>query len=70
MILPEADVDVTNSSIGPIRFGSFNHNRKFSDRTLKLWGMVLDRVPGSRLVLKASNPNDSDTQRLLRPSHA
>ena len=28
--------------------------------------MVLDCVPGSRLVLKASNPTDSDTQRLLR----
>ena len=64
--LPEADVDISAPPSGPIRFGSFNHNRKFSDRTLKLWGMVLDCVPGSRLVLKASNPTDSDTQRLLR----
>ena len=39
---------------GPIRFGSFNHNRKLSDATLRLWGQLLAAVPGSRLVLKAS----------------
>ena len=52
--LPEANVDVTEPPSGPIRFGSFNHNRKLSDQTLKLWADVLERVPGSRLVLKAS----------------
>lgn len=63
--LPEADISVPTCPSGPIRFGSFNHNRKLSDATLKLWAEVLDAVPGSRLVLKASSQTDSDTQRLL-----
>ena len=64
--LPEADVSVSPAPSGPIRFGSFNHNRKLSDATLRLWGQLLAAVPGSRLVLKASAQTDSDTQRLLR----
>ena len=32
--LPEADAPVTKAPSGPIRFGSFNHNRKLSDSTL------------------------------------
>ena len=64
--LPEADAPVTKPPSGPIRFGSFNHNRKLSDSTLRLWGQLLAAVPGSRLVLKASAQTDSDTQLLLR----
>ena len=54
------------ASSGPIRFGSFNHNRKLTDSTLRLWAELLSAVPQSRLVLKASAQSDSDTQRLLR----
>ena len=64
--LPEANVSVSCSPSGPVRFGSFNHNRKLSDATLMLWGQLLAAVPGSRLVLKASAQSDSDTQLLLR----
>ena len=64
--LPEADIPVSLATSGPIRFGSFNHNRKLSDATLMLWGQLLAAVPGSRLVLKASAQSDNDTQRLLR----
>ena len=64
--LPEANVGVRDAPSGPIRFGTFNHNRKLSDKTLSLWSKVLHSVPDSRLVLKASNSTDSDTQRLLR----
>ena len=64
--LPEARVGVTEPPLGPVRFGSFNHNRKLTDKTLSLWSKVLAAVPGSRLVLKASHSTDSDTQRLLR----
>ena len=64
--LPEADISVSTAPSGPIRFGSFNHNRKLSDATLRLWAEVLDAVSGSRLVLKASSQTDFDTQRLLR----
>ena len=64
--LPEAHASVSTAPSGPIRFGSFNHTRKLSDQTLRLWAEILDSVSGSRLVLKASAQNDSDTQRLLR----
>ena len=64
--LPEATADVTSASGGPIRFGSFNHNRKLSDQTLRLWGKILDSVPGSTLVLKANASSDLATQKLLR----
>ena len=62
----EADVPVSTAPSGPIRFGSFNHNRKLTDATLRLWAELLAAVPESRLVLKASAQSDSDTQRLLR----
>lgn len=64
--LPEASIEVGNPPSGPVRFGSFNHNRKLSDVTLRLWAGVLNAVPGSRLTLKAAADADADTQRLLR----
>ena len=64
--LPEATADVTSAPSGPIRFGSFNHNRKLSDKTLRLWGRILDSVPESTLVLKATTSSDQPTQQLLR----
>ena len=64
--LPEATVDVTAAPVGPIRFGSFNHNRKLSDKTLRLWGQILESVPESTLVLKANTSSDLSTQQLLR----
>lgn len=65
--LPEAHVDVTDPPIASdcIRFGSFNHNRKLSDATLRLWARILDAIPGSQLVLKANNEFDSSPQILL-----
>ena len=56
--LPEATVDVTTAPSGPIRFGSFNHNRKLSDQTLSLWGQILESIPHSTLVLKANTSSD------------
>lgn len=64
--LPEATCDVTSAPKGPIRFGSFNHNRKLSDQTLRLWGQILESVPDSTLVLKANASSDLATQQLLR----
>jgi predicted O-linked N-acetylglucosamine transferase (SPINDLY family) len=64
--LPEASIEVADPPSGPVRFGSFNHNRKLSDATLRLWSGVLNAVPGSRLTLKAAADADADTQRLLR----
>jgi predicted O-linked N-acetylglucosamine transferase (SPINDLY family) len=63
--LPEGQVDVTEAPSGAIRFGSFNNNRKLSDRTLALWAAILARLPEARLVLKASAGDDKPTQELL-----
>lgn len=38
---------------GFITFGSFNNLAKIGDETLKLWSKVLQRVPGSKLLLKS-----------------
>jgi predicted O-linked N-acetylglucosamine transferase (SPINDLY family) len=63
--LPEAQVPVPSAPMGPVRFGSFNHNRKFSDCTLTLWGQMLSLIPGARLVLKATASGDEATLELL-----
>ena len=55
--LPEARVGVTEPPLGPVRFGSFNHNRKLTDKTLSLWSKVLAAVPGSRLSIKSLSFN-------------
>lgn len=65
--LPEARLPVTGAPSGHgIRFGSFNHNRKLSDATLRLWGQILDAIPDAHLVLKANHDGDQGTQILLR----
>ena len=64
--LPEAEANVSNAPSGPIRFGSFNHNRKMSDQTISLWGKILRAIPRSILVLKANASEDLHTQRILR----
>ncbi|MCP9775645.1 hypothetical protein [Cyanobium sp. WAJ14-Wanaka] len=64
--LPEAMAKIASPPGGPVHFGSFNHNRKLSDRTLRLWGAVLSAVPGAQLVLKANAKGDHSTQELLR----
>jgi len=65
--LPEANVAVMEAPrAGGIRFGSFNHNRKLSDATLRLWGRILQALPSASLVLKANHAGDQATQVLLR----
>ena len=63
--LDEAHEPVTNAPSGGIRFGCFNHNRKLSDAVLRLWGELLNGIPGSSLVLKANAASDPHTQTLL-----
>ena len=63
--LDEAHEPVTDAPSGGIRFGCFNHNRKLSDATLRLWGQLLGAVPDSSLVLKANAASDPHTQTLL-----
>ncbi len=44
----------------PLAFGVFNHYRKITDEMLDAWRQILERVPGSRLLLK-SQEFGSDT---------
>jgi protein O-GlcNAc transferase len=65
--LPEAHAEIASGPLAAgIRFGSFNHNRKLSDQTLRLWGRLLKAIPESSLVLKANQQGDEATQILLR----
>ncbi len=64
--LPEANIDVQESPQGPVRFGCFNHLRKLSDFTLRTWASILEKVPNSRLVLKAAGLEDMEAIALLK----
>ena len=44
---------------GCITFGSFNNPLKLSDGVIDAWSQVLDRVPGSRLLLKYFSFDDA-----------
>lgn len=51
---------------GPVTFGSFNAIFKTSPPTMRLWGRVMNAVPGSRLILKTRGLDDPDVARLMR----
>ncbi len=54
---PPAAPDVApppSASGGAITFGSFNALPKLSPQTIRAWAGIMGRVPGSRLVLKAT----------------
>lgn len=48
----------------PVVFGSFNNFTKITDEMLQLWKQLLDRLPGSRLLLK-NVQNNRRQERLL-----
>lgn len=47
----------------PFTFGSFNEAKKISGEIVGLWSRVLERVPGSRLLLKAGSFEDETVRR-------
>jgi predicted O-linked N-acetylglucosamine transferase (SPINDLY family) len=51
---------------GYLTFGSFNRHAKITEAMLALWKSVLDAVPGSRLVLRASAYRGRGTVAWLR----
>jgi protein O-GlcNAc transferase len=63
--LPEGRVAVPPPPSGAPIFGCFNHVRKLSSATLKLWGQLMKAVPGAKLVLKAYTSDDPAVMRLL-----
>ena len=65
--LPEGRVAVPAGPSGSdVVFGSFNHVRKLGDSTLRLWGRILEAIPGSRIALKSYTSDDPGTTTLLR----
>ena len=63
--LPEGRVAVAPAPNGPLTFGCFNHVRKLSSSTLRLWAHLLKAIPGSRLALKAFTSDDPAVVALL-----
>lgn len=47
-----------SEKLGRITFGSFNHIRKLNKDVIEVWSTILDRVHGSRLLLKARGLED------------
>ena len=50
---------------GYVTFGSFNNCTKITDEVLAVWQAVLQRVPGSRLLLKGSLFDDAEGRTLM-----
>lgn len=50
---------------GPVVFGSFNSMQKHTMRTLRLWARVMERAPGSRLIIKNRMVMDKDARAVL-----
>jgi predicted O-linked N-acetylglucosamine transferase (SPINDLY family) len=46
----------------PITFGSFNTPSKIENLTVSVWRRALEAVPGSRLLLKATDLNEASTR--------
>ena len=57
-------------SAGHITFGSFNNLTKLSRAAVELWSRVLDRVPGSKLVIKNRWMSDPPTAERVRERFA
>lgn len=51
---------------GCTTFGSFNHIAKATGSTIALWAQVLNKVPGSRLLLKAAALADQSVRQRIR----
>ncbi len=51
---------------GHVTFGSFNNLAKLAPEVLDTWSEVLQRVPGSRLLLKWKSLADAQTQERVR----
>lgn len=64
---PEDAPDVAVRDPGsPITFASFNAIRKVNARTMDLWSSVLERVPGSQLLIKSQDLDVPEVAARLR----
>jgi protein O-GlcNAc transferase len=67
--VPVADAPPSRAA-GVITFGSFNALQKFTDETLRRWSLVLAKLPGSRMCLKAFGLAEEGQQDALRQRFA
>jgi predicted O-linked N-acetylglucosamine transferase (SPINDLY family) len=51
---------------GQVTFGSFNNRAKLTPQVIAVWAQLLERVPGSRLVLKYRGLDDPTLRRRMR----
>jgi protein O-GlcNAc transferase len=60
---PEAPrvIDPPHLQRGYLTFGCFNHAAKINQQCIRLWAAVLQKVPGSRLLLKARGLHEATT---------
>jgi protein O-GlcNAc transferase len=66
---PDYAPDVASSPVlesGRITFGSFNRADKLVDPVIAAWARILDRTPGSRLLIKAGNLEHEKSREHLR----
>jgi len=60
-------VELPARGAGHVTFGSFNNLAKINDQVLDTWAAILERVPGSTLLLKARGLRDEKVQaRIVR----
>jgi predicted O-linked N-acetylglucosamine transferase (SPINDLY family) len=59
-----------SASSGKITFGSFNAQRKVTDKVIALWARILNAVPGSRLMLHNKALSDTRNCELLASQFA
>lgn len=57
------DVVMRDNLADSVVFGSFNNRAKYSDACLKAWAELLQRIPGSRIVLKSQGGNGDEAGR-------
>ena len=65
---PPADApepEMTNAA-APITFGSFNNFLKVTGETLAAWAQILEKVPGSRLLIKSPYLEDPEVSASVR----
>lgn len=65
VIAAEALETPPSAAAGHVTFGSFNNTSKVTPEVVRVWAAVLDRVPGSRLLLKSRQLGDGFTRERL-----
>jgi predicted O-linked N-acetylglucosamine transferase (SPINDLY family) len=66
----EAAPDVQVRGNGPVTFGCFNAFAKINEPLAAIWAQLLERVAGSRLLLKSAGAGAASAQRLLAEQFA